>query len=96
MALSNESYIKAKEILNDVAYSGKSFLPSYEAKSKDDEWKTDLLIFDNWHNGGPEAIWTNIKNPTQEQISKFNSRKNEIGNSSIFDKKGDVVCFGWF
>ena len=94
MALSNVSYLKAKEILNDI--SGKPFLAVKEAKSKDDEWETGYILYDNWHNGGPEAIWVNIKNPSQQQIDKFQSRKDEIHNSSIFERKGDIVCFGWF
>ena len=96
MALSRESYIKAKEILEDVSNVGKSFLPGFEIKSPEDEWKTGYLILDNPHNGGYEAVWINIENPTKEQIEKFNQRKGEIGNSSILTKKGDLVCFGWF
>ena len=97
MALSREGYQRAKAILEDVvSIQGKTFLPGFIIKSSEDEWKTGYLILDNPHNGGYEAVWTNIVNPTQEQIDKFNERKGEIGNSSIQERKGDVVCFGWF
>ena len=95
MALSRESYIKAKQILEDVAEVGNSFLAGKEA-TKENEWQVGYLLLDNPHNGGYESVWTNIENATEEQIEKFNRRKEEVPNSSILDMKGNVTCFGWF
>lgn len=94
MALSRESYIKAKQILEDVAEE-KSFLAGKTA-TKENEWQVGYLMLDNPHNGGYESVWTNIENATPEQIEKFNRRKHEVPNSSILDTKGSVTCFGWF
>ena len=96
MALSRQSYVKARQILEEIASPEERFLAGKICESKDEEWITGYLLLDNPHNDGYEAVWTNIENPTQEQIDLFHARKQEVPNSSIFDKKGDIVCFGWF
>ena len=97
MALSYQSYIKAKDILEDVAQVGESFLPGYLAKTEDDAWKPNRLISEGEKSdGGKESVWTVIENPTNEQIKIFERRKKEIHNSSIFKRKNNLAMFGWF
>ncbi len=97
MALSYQSFITAKDILEDVAKVGESFLPGYVAETEQDIWKTNRLIWEGEKSdGGKESVWTVIENPTNEQIEIFERRKGEINNSPIFKSKDNLVMFGWY
>lgn len=97
MALSYRNFRKAKEILEDVAKVGDSFLPGYDVKSKKEAWLTGRLQWEGEkEDGGKECVWTVIDKPSEAQIETFERRKTELYNSSFVKRNGSLVMFGWF
>lgn len=94
MALSVESFNKAKSILEEIAGHP---LPGMEVSSESEEWKEGFLLFEGKQScGGWESVWVNIKTPNAQQVDIFYRRKHEVPNSHMLSVKDDLLCLGWF
>jgi len=90
MALSKSNVAKARNILIEVE--------RIQDHDEVNPYRTGCIIgFGKKTDGGWENVYINVKDITPGQLRIFESRKEEIGNSSFCDKKeGDITRIGWY
>ncbi|SEC66251.1 hypothetical protein SAMN04489761_3433 [Tenacibaculum sp. MAR_2009_124] len=96
MGLSKSSVIKAKKILSEIIETDCiKELPYGKWDCKDTKI---ILCYDKKSDGGYENVFINIKDISEDQKEYFNTRKNEIGNSSFLKEpdENNLTALGWF